>query len=131
MMARIVLISLVAFVSFFSAVYSANYKCAGVAQYTMSFYGKWSSMTHTNAFPTSPDGHFSPLIGCSHEDKYTMWEDGVKASTGVKDVAETGTFSIEIHKKKSVVNNSTDAAIKHESISLSLSKTQNASLLVY
>lgn len=128
-MARIVLISLVAFVSFFSAVYSAKYKCAGVAHYMLSFYGKWSNMTHTGAFPAN--GHFSPLIGCSHEEKYTMWEDGMKASTGVKDVAETGTFSIEIHKKKSVVNNSTDAAMKHESISLSLSKTQNASLLVY
>ena len=45
-------------------------------------------MTHPNAFPSA--GHFSPLIGCSHENAYTMWEAGTYASVGVKNVAETG-----------------------------------------
>ena len=79
------------FLSVFAVVYSAPpYKCQGVAQYSLAFYGMWSSATHQNAFPAN--GHFSPLIGCSHEDAYTMWAPGMRASEGVKNVAETGKF---------------------------------------
>ena len=69
-------------------VHSSVDQCPGVARYSLSFYGTWSNLTHPNAFPVQ--GHFSPLIGCSHEDSYTMWDAGMKATPGVKDVAEIG-----------------------------------------
>ena len=75
------------------AVNSAIYKCFGKAQYSLSFYGMWSNRTHPNAFP--PGGVFSPLVGCSHNKYYYMWTPGMMASDGVKNVAETGEFSID------------------------------------
>ena len=80
-------IFLVAFLGFFSGVYS-DMKCPGVAQYEVSFWGKWSNMTHPNAFPEM--GVFSPWVGASHSMYYTMWDAGMPASKGVEDVAETG-----------------------------------------
>ena len=82
---------LVALFGIFSAAYSANYKCQGVARYGLTFYGMWSNMTHPNAFPF-PSGHFSPLVGASHESAYSLWMSGMKASQGVKNVAEMGKF---------------------------------------
>ena len=82
---------LVALFSLFSTAYSATYNCQGVAQYWLTFYGKWSNMTHPNAFPFTPKiGHFSPLVGASHESAYTLWMPGMNASEGVKNVAESG-----------------------------------------
>jgi len=51
----------------------------------------WSNETHPNAFP--PGGHFSPLVGCSHNKYYYMWAPGMMASDGVKYVAEMGNSS--------------------------------------
>lgn len=81
---------IVALFSVFSVAY-AQYKCAGKAEYTLNFYGMWSDATHENAFP--PMGKFSPLIGCSHSDGYTMWAPGMEASPGVESVAEVGESS--------------------------------------
>ena len=82
---------LVALFGLFSEAYSANYECQGVAQYGLTFYGMWSNMTHPYAFPF-PSGHFSPLVGASHESAYSLWMSGMKASQGVKNVAEMGKF---------------------------------------
>ena len=72
-------------------VHSASYSCPGVAQYWVSFYGHWSAATHPNTFPSTPtNGFFSPLVGASHEDAYTMWDAGMLASAGIKAIAETG-----------------------------------------
>ena len=79
----------VALCSFLSVAYSAApYKCAGVATYHLAFYGNWSMMTHPYAWPSG--GGFSNLVGASHEDNYTIWDGGMMASPGVKDVAEGG-----------------------------------------
>ena len=75
-------------------------KCPGVAQYSLSFYGMWSATTHPNAYPKN--GHFSPLVGCSHNKFYTMWDEGMTASKGVKDVAELGRLlcsTLKLHEK--------------------------------
>ena len=83
-------ILLVALFSLFSAAYSANYECQGVAQYELTFYGMWSNMTHPNAFPFSPKiGRFSPLVGASLRSD-PLWMSGMTASEGVKNVAESG-----------------------------------------
>ena len=51
-------------------------------------------MTHPNAFHFAPTkiGHFSPLVGASHRSDYSLWMSGMKASQGVKNVAEMGKF---------------------------------------
>ena len=75
--------------------YSASYSCPGVAQYWLSFYGNWSAATHPSTFPSTPtNGFFSPLVGASQEDTYTMWDAGMLASAGIKAVAETGELFI-------------------------------------
>ena len=82
---------LVALFGLFSAAYSANYECQGVARYGLTFYGMWSNMTHPNAFPFAPKiGHFSPLVGASLRSD-SLWMSGMRASEGVKNVAESGT----------------------------------------
>lgn len=55
----------------------------------LSFYGMWSNDTHgSDGFP--PDGHFSAILGVSHENGYSLWAPGIKATEGVKEVAENG-----------------------------------------
>ena len=76
---------LVALFGLFSEAYSANYECK-----LRRFYGNWSNMTHPNAFPFAPKiGHFSPLVGASLRSA-SLWMSGMKASEGIKNVAETG-----------------------------------------
>jgi hypothetical protein len=62
-------------------------RCEGTARYTLTFRSEWTRETHPD-FPRIP--HFSRLIGCSHNASYVMWKSGIKASEGVKDVAEEG-----------------------------------------
>jgi hypothetical protein len=62
-------------------------KCQGTARYTLTFTAEWTRQTHPD-FPSGP--HFSPLVGCSHKADYVMWKPGIKATQGVKDVAEFG-----------------------------------------
>lgn len=81
-------IFLVAFLGFFSTVYS-NVKCPGKADYVLSVYYMWSNATHPDAVPMNGT-NFSPLVGCSHSSGYKMFEAGMMASEGVKNVAETG-----------------------------------------
>lgn len=88
--------SFIFFIAFLSCFFRANaaapYKCSGVAQYMLSFYGMWSNDTHgSNAFP--PDGHFSAILGVSHENGYSLWKPGIKATEGVKEVAENGNIT--------------------------------------
>ena len=68
--------------------------CNGEARYTLTFQGEWTSSRHPN-FPPGP--HFSAVVGCSHKPSYVMWKAGIKATRGVKDVAELGMFSISLH----------------------------------
>ncbi|KAJ7379785.1 Spondin-1 [Desmophyllum pertusum] len=85
---------------FFRPVYS-NVKCPGKAEYELSVYYMWSNTSHPNAVPIN-GANFSPLVGCSHNSGYTMFEAGIKATEGVKYVAETGnatTLKYEIMKQ--------------------------------
>jgi hypothetical protein len=83
-----------AFVLWYSVVYFASIvsstqaiECQGTARYTLTFLGEWTSQSHQN-FPVG--AHFSTLVGCSHKASYVMWTPGIKATTGVKNVAEFG-----------------------------------------
>ena len=59
--------------------------------YEVTFDATWSEATHPDDFPPNP--HFSPLIGASHNEDVTFWEEGGLASPGIKNMAETGQTS--------------------------------------
>lgn len=66
--------------------------CKGYAVYNLTFLGMWNKNDHPTDFP---DGaHFSPIIGASHDSNYKMWGPGIKASEGIKTVAETGRIKL-------------------------------------
>jgi hypothetical protein len=58
------------------------------ATYELVFDATWSAATHPTDFPGNP--HFSGLIGATHGDSASVWQDGELASPGIKNMAETG-----------------------------------------
>ncbi|CAB4007311.1 Hypothetical predicted protein [Paramuricea clavata] len=74
----------------FLYVYTTEAKsCTGWANYTLTRRGDWTDARHPNSPPASVRG-FSETVGCSHNARYVMWAPGIKATTGVKNVAEAG-----------------------------------------
>jgi len=61
------------------------------AKYKVTFHSTWSKDSHPDDFPSNP--HFSGLIGASHNDKVYFWREGELASSGIKNMAETGSKS--------------------------------------
>ena len=64
-------------------------QCSGEETYNVKFEGMWTAQSHPNGYPSNP--HFSPLVGATHTYRYQFWGDMIRASPGVKIVAETGT----------------------------------------
>ena len=60
-------------------------------EYEVTFNALWSEEIHPDDFPPNP--HFSGLIGASHNDKVYFWRLGELASSGIKNMAETGSKS--------------------------------------
>jgi hypothetical protein len=60
-------------------------------EYEVTFDAVWSQATHPESFPPGP--HFSGLIGGTHDEGVTFWEDGGIASRGIESMAETGSKS--------------------------------------
>ncbi|MEM7481117.1 MAG: spondin domain-containing protein [Acidobacteriota bacterium] len=58
------------------------------AQYTVRFDGVWSPATHPIEFPPGP--HFSPLVGATHQLDQRFWQEGTRASHGIRRMAEEG-----------------------------------------
>lgn len=72
------------------------------ADYRVTLDAVWSFQTHPDAFPAS--AHFSPFIGATHNDTYSMWQPQTLASNGMEQMAEEGatTFlSLEILSARS------------------------------
>jgi len=62
---------------------------AETARYRVTFDGTWSPETHPNgAFPNG--GHFSGLIGATHNEFVDFWSVGDRATAGIEEVAELG-----------------------------------------
>ncbi len=61
---------------------------AQTTEYEVTFESTWSAATHPIDFPPNP--HFSGLIGGSHSDQVSFWDEGELASLGIKNMAETG-----------------------------------------
>jgi len=59
-----------------------------IETYTITFNAAWSSETHPLDFPSN--AHFSGLIGLTHTADTTLFSTGTTASTGIKNMAETG-----------------------------------------
>ena len=64
---------------------------AASAEYRLTFEATWSASTHPLDFPPNP--HFSGLIGASHGPAARLWEEGERATPGIKVMAETGAKS--------------------------------------
>jgi len=60
--------------------------------YTCEFINLWTDIRHPNQFPS--DDHWSPMVMASHDNRYTMWAAGTKATQGVENVAEVGSTSV-------------------------------------
>lgn len=61
---------------------------ADSAVYTLTFASTWSSSTHPVGFPEF--AHYSGLIGATHDETVTVWENDELASPGIQNMAETG-----------------------------------------
>jgi hypothetical protein len=78
----------------------ATKSCNGLAKYTLTRRGDWTDARH----PNSPmQRAITETVGCSHKADYVMWRPGTKATTGVKDVAETGMNIVSYYIKYSVL----------------------------
>ena len=64
----------------------------GEVMYSVKFDSTWSSTTHPDGFPSNP--HYSGLIGATHNSNVSFWDINEHASTGIEQVAETGSKSI-------------------------------------
>jgi len=73
------------FVSYFSIAQDAIYK--------IEFMSNWSSSAHPTDYP-SGSAHWSPLIGTTHKDVASFVGNGMIATDGVEQVAETGATTI-------------------------------------
>lgn len=91
------------------------------ATYTITFQANWNNSNFTTNFPSTSNPHFSGLIGTTHNDSIVFWNDTIKASTGVKNVAELGdksAFITEINTAKAnksaeyILNDNKGAAIQ-------------------
>ncbi|XP_045189160.2 spondin-2-like [Mercenaria mercenaria] len=69
--------------------YSGKCKPKIMAEYELAFHGGWSESVYPRMFPKyRPPAQFSKLIGRTHSDQYTMWDEGTFASEAVQKFAE-------------------------------------------
>ena len=66
-------------------------EASATARYRLTFDATWTAATHPLEAPPNP--HFSPLIGATHDDRVTFWQDGSLASEGIRRMAEQGRTS--------------------------------------
>ncbi|MDH3252456.1 MAG: spondin domain-containing protein [Ignavibacteria bacterium] len=62
------------------------------ATYNVTFDATWSAGTHPTGFPAGV-AHFSGLIGGTHNGSVSFWNPGQLASSGIQNMAETGSKS--------------------------------------
>ena len=60
----------------------------GGTEYTVTFKIDWNSKDFPKDYPSN--AHFSRLIGWSHDAEQTFFKTGTQASSGIKNMAETG-----------------------------------------
>jgi hypothetical protein len=89
---RVAILSLVLLVSLASRLGSGTSApfdpTTATATYRVTFVATWSSATHPSGFPAG--GHFSPLVGATHDKSIRFWRNGGYANQGIESMAETG-----------------------------------------
>ena len=66
-----------------------------MATYTITFTGTWNATDHSQGGTTFPSNdHWSDLVGATHNSSITFWESGQMASTGIENIAETGSNAV-------------------------------------
>ncbi|MEM7181809.1 MAG: spondin domain-containing protein [Spirochaetota bacterium] len=73
--------------------------------YTVTFTSTWSESTHPTDFPSNP--HFSGLVGAVHNSEVNFWKAGSEASTGIKNMAETGSKTSLMSEANTAITNGT------------------------
>jgi hypothetical protein len=73
---------------------------AEVATYRLTVDNTWSETTHPGSFP--PDAHFSWLGGGTHTTAVEFWNEGVLATPGIQQMAETGVTDLLVSAKSAV-----------------------------
>jgi len=63
-----------------------------IAQYKLTFHAEWSSQSHPVDYPSG--AHFSPLVGTTHNNAGSIWNDGGLSSSGMEQMAESGATSL-------------------------------------
>ncbi len=76
-------------------------QCTTNASYIIIFDATWSATTHPVDFP--PDPHFSDLVGVSHKDSVSFWQEGGLASPGIEAMAEEGATATLINEVNSAI----------------------------
>jgi len=84
--------SLAALVALLACLVGAPTAAAQTARYRLTVQNTWSETTHPGAFPSG--AHFSWMGGGTHDASVSFWAEGVLASPGVKEMAETGATNI-------------------------------------
>lgn len=59
-----------------------------IARFSVEFNAQWSRIIHPTDFPGNP--HFSGLIGSTHNADLSLWGTGGTATSGMRNMAETG-----------------------------------------
>jgi hypothetical protein len=81
--------------------FSADAARAASANYQVRFEVDWSAATHPGAYPAN--AHFSTLIGASHRHDVSLWQPGVLASPGIKQMAETGGITLLTNQLQTMI----------------------------
>jgi hypothetical protein len=62
------------------------------AEYRITFSNNWSNENHPTMFPDN--AHYSTFIGAAHNANVSFWNPGITATTGIRNMAETGSNSV-------------------------------------
>lgn len=107
------------------------------ANYTISFQGTWSDVTHPHT-NFSTNAHWSDLVGATHNNTIVFVSPGTLATTGIEDVAERGLsaeFDLEVQSAISAgsanlfINQPFDAFSPTSSASVSIVANKDFPLL--
>lgn len=91
---------------------------ADTVSYEVIFDASWSRQTHPVSFPPNP--HFSGLIGGTHNSDVSFWELGGLATSGIEQMAETGSkFALQSEVNAAISAGTADVLLSGGGVGLS------------
>ena len=72
------------------------------ATYEVRFVFDWNSTDFPNEYPSS--AHFSPLVGWVHEKDHSYFKEGELASSGIEQMAETGSTTTLVNELEALID---------------------------